>query len=195
MATVEQALEVARDLFPDLPAGFPYEDFQLEELILPDGDDMGIHSDDDDVKEEDVQTQSGFGSCIVIQNLPKAPEEKYDKLMGVVRTIASKLGDVRDNGIYMPLDDATKMTKGFAFVELARKEDAEAALTDERFVSGYQLDKNHKLTLCRFDDFDKYAKVPDEYAPLEPAPYKQPPENIRLRRYEPTWYDFMTVLR
>lgn len=33
----------------------------------------------------------------VIQNLPKAPEEKYEKLMGVVRTIASKLGDVRES--------------------------------------------------------------------------------------------------
>ncbi|PNW85513.1 hypothetical protein CHLRE_03g190100v5 [Chlamydomonas reinhardtii] len=169
--------EVAKQLYPDLPQGFPYDNFDLEELILPPGDDMGIKSDDDDVRDEDVQTQSGFGSCIVIQNLPKAPEEKYEKLMGVVRTIASKLGDVRENGIFMPLDDATKTTKGFAFVEMARKEDADAALSDERFINGYQLDKNHKLTLSRFDDFDKYAKVPDEYVQPEPVAYKQP-ENL-----------------
>ncbi|GLI69794.1 hypothetical protein VaNZ11_014493 [Volvox africanus] len=168
---------VARDLFPDMPPGFPFENFDLEELILPTGDDMGIKSDDDDIKEEDIQTQSGFGSCLVIQNLPKAPEEKYEKLMTVVRTIASKMGELRENGIYMPLDETTKMTKGFAFVELARREDVDAALLDERFANGYQLDKNHKLIFCRFDDFDKYAKVPDEYAPLEQVPYKQP-ENL-----------------
>lgn len=56
--------EVAKQLYPDLPQGFPYDNFDLEELILPPGDDMGIKSDDDDVRDEDVQTQSGFGSCI-----------------------------------------------------------------------------------------------------------------------------------
>ncbi len=56
--------DVAKQLFPDLPQGFPYDNFDLEELILPPGDDMGIKSDDDDVKDEDVQTQSGFGSCV-----------------------------------------------------------------------------------------------------------------------------------
>lgn len=60
------------------------------------------------------------------------------------------------------------------YIILWDRQDADAALADERFVNGYQLDKAHKLTLCRFDDFDKYAKVPDEYAPLEPTPYKQP---------------------
>lgn len=55
---------VARELFPDMPPGFPFERFDLEELILPSGDDMGIRSEDDEVKEEDIQTQSGFGSCL-----------------------------------------------------------------------------------------------------------------------------------
>ncbi len=49
-------------------------------------------------------------------------------------------------------------------------------------MNGYQLDKNHKLTLCRFDDFDKYAKVPDTYAPLEPVAYKQPVRGCDGRR-------------
>ncbi len=64
MAPEIDVYAVAKDLFPDMPPGFPFENFDLEELILPDGDDMGIRSDDDDVKEEDVQTESGFGSCI-----------------------------------------------------------------------------------------------------------------------------------
>jgi hypothetical protein len=45
-------------------------------------------------------------------------------------------------------------------------------MLDERFMNGYQLDKNHKLTLCRFDDLDKYARVPDEYAPLQAQAFK-----------------------
>ncbi len=57
-------LAVAQQLFRDQPPGFPYENFDLEELILPDGDDMGIPSDDEDVDEEEVETESGFGSVV-----------------------------------------------------------------------------------------------------------------------------------
>jgi translation initiation factor 3 subunit B len=57
-------LSVAAQLFPEMPLGFPYVDFEVEELILPDGDNMGIGSDDDDVKEEDLSTNTGFGSCV-----------------------------------------------------------------------------------------------------------------------------------
>ena len=62
-------LAVARQLFKDQPVGFPYEGFDLEELILPDGDDMGIPSDDEDVQEEETDFESGFGSVIGAGNL------------------------------------------------------------------------------------------------------------------------------
>jgi len=44
--------------------GFPFGDFDLEDVMLPEDDDMGIPSDDDDDLEEEVQTESGFG-CVV----------------------------------------------------------------------------------------------------------------------------------
>lgn len=57
-------LAIARELFRDQPPGFPYENFAVEELILPDGDDMGIKSEEDDVDEEEVETESGFGTVV-----------------------------------------------------------------------------------------------------------------------------------
>jgi hypothetical protein len=57
-------LEVARKLFRDQPAGFPFEGFDIEELILPEGEDFGVRSDDEDVGEEELETESGFGSVI-----------------------------------------------------------------------------------------------------------------------------------
>jgi hypothetical protein len=80
---------VARQLFPDLPPGFPYEGFEPEELILPDGDDMGIRSDDDDVKDEDVPTQSGFASCI---------GEAALRLSEQLRWLSGRLGTARGAG-------------------------------------------------------------------------------------------------
>lgn len=48
----------------DQPPGFPFEGYDLEELILPDGDDMDIRSDDEASEEEEMETVSGFGSVI-----------------------------------------------------------------------------------------------------------------------------------
>lgn len=93
MAELADPMDVARDLFPDLPPGFPYEGFELEELILPSGDDMGIRSDEDDVKEEDVQTESGFGSVVGGQSMqrqrPGASATAAVLWCGEVRVVAA----------------------------------------------------------------------------------------------------------
>jgi hypothetical protein len=44
--------------------GFPFGDFNLEDVMLPEDDDMGIPSDDDEDLEDEVTTETGFG-CVV----------------------------------------------------------------------------------------------------------------------------------
>ena len=52
-------------LFEGQPKGFPFDDFEVDDIMLPDGDDMDIPSDDDDAAdEEEIQAESGFGSVI-----------------------------------------------------------------------------------------------------------------------------------
>jgi translation initiation factor 3 subunit B len=165
--------EVARQLFRDQPAGFPYEGFDIEELILPEDDDMGIGSDDDAEEEEELETETGFGSVIVVDNLPVVPEDKHEKLTNVLRKIYSQIGNVREGGIFMP-KDANNMSKGFAFVEFQSPQEAQAARVQ---TDGYKLDKNHTFKVSMFDDFDRYAKVPDEYQALDIKAYT-PTENL-----------------
>jgi hypothetical protein len=50
-------------LFPGQPRGFPFGDFDVEDVMLPDGDDMGIPSEESDAEPE-VQAESGFGAVI-----------------------------------------------------------------------------------------------------------------------------------
>jgi hypothetical protein len=38
-------------------------------------------------------------------------------------------------------------------------------------TDGYKLDKNHTFKVSMFDDFDRYAKVPDVYAAPEIKEY------------------------
>lgn len=59
-----QELEIARELFPGQPDGFPFAGaFESSRVRLPADDDMGIDSNDDEAMEE-VQTETGFGSVI-----------------------------------------------------------------------------------------------------------------------------------
>ena len=61
----EQVEAQIEKLFEGQPRGFPFGDFEVDDIMLPDGDDMDIPSDDDDAAdEEDIQAESGFGSVI-----------------------------------------------------------------------------------------------------------------------------------
>eukprot|EP00898_Chlorokybus_atmophyticus_P002542 jgi/Chlat1/3289/Chrsp22S03537 len=139
----------------------------LDRIQLPAGDDMGIHSDEEEEDEDELpQTESGFGNVIVVDHLPQVPHEKFDKLVTVVKKIFGQLGTIRDNGLWMPTDESGK-TKGYAFEAVAAKENTD----------GYKLDKSHVFKVNMFDDFERYSKVPDEYHTPEPQPY-QPKENL-----------------
>lgn len=46
----------------------------------------------------------------------------------------------------------------------------EAELAKEK-TNGYKLDRAHIFAVNMFDDFDKFMKVPDEWAPPEHKPY------------------------
>jgi hypothetical protein len=49
-----------------------------------------------------------------------------------------------------------------------RQQEAQAARAQ---TDGYKLDKNHTFKVSMFDDFDRYAKVPDTYAAPEVKEY------------------------
>ncbi|KAK9836110.1 hypothetical protein WJX81_002073 [Elliptochloris bilobata] len=155
-------------LFEGQPKGFPFEGFQLEDVMLPEDDDMGIPSEDEIDDEEELETESGFGSVIVVDNLPEVPPEKFAKLSSVVHKIFSKAGSIRPDGLLMPIDEATKVSKGFAFVEFSAPQEAMAA---QQLLNNYVLDKRHTFVVTLFDDFEKYARVPLEYEAPEPKPF------------------------
>lgn len=77
-----------------------------------------ICSDDDDLNEEDaLEFDAGFGNIIVVDNLPVVPKEKFEKLEGVVRKIYSQIGVIKENGLWMPVEEKTGKTKGYCFIE------------------------------------------------------------------------------
>jgi translation initiation factor 3 subunit B len=53
-------------------------------------------------------------------------------------------------------------------VPVLHSQEAQAAKAQ---TQDYKLDKNHTFKVSMFDDFDKYARVPEEYAAPEEKPY------------------------
>jgi translation initiation factor 3 subunit B len=52
-------------LFEGQPKGFPFGDFDIDDVMLPEGDDMGFPSDDEGADQEDeVKAESGFGNVV-----------------------------------------------------------------------------------------------------------------------------------
>ena len=118
---------------------------------------------------EDAKQETGFASVIVVDNLPQIPEAKFPKLLSVLTKIFSQIGEIREGGLLMPQDES-KTTLGYAFVEFATEQQAQSAVEQ---TNGYKLDKSHIFKVCKFDDFEKYTKVPDEYAAPAPKPFTQ----------------------
>jgi translation initiation factor 3 subunit B len=77
------------------------------------------HSDDEEVlrNEEPPELDMGLSNIIVVDNLPVVPPEKFEKLENVIRKIYSQIGVIRENGLWMPVNQATKKTYGYCFIE------------------------------------------------------------------------------
>lgn len=156
--------------------GINLNDVSWASITLPDGQDFGIKSDDEDLNEEDsLEFEGGFGNIIVVDNLPVVPREKFEKLEGVVRKIYSQIGVIKDDGLWMPVDPATQRTLGYCFIEYNTPQEAELA---KEKTNGYKLDRAHIFAVNMFDEIEKFMKVPDEWAPPETKPYT-PGENLQ----------------
>lgn len=53
--------------------------------------------------------------------------EKFDKLTAILTKIFSGSGRIREGGLFHPMDEEKKMSKGYAFVEYENAEQARAA--------------------------------------------------------------------
>ena len=142
--------------------GWPWDGFNIEEGELPDqSDDYGVPSEDEeDFNAEGIQKDEGFSCVVVVDNLPVIGIEKYEKLLGVLKKIFSQIGEVHEDGLYMPVDEQTKKTKGFAFIEFANPDQAKIA---RQQAEGYKLDKSHTFKCNLLKEVEDLSATPEEY--------------------------------
>lgn len=92
-------------MYEGQPRGFPFGDFDLADVMLPEDDDMDIPSGSDEEQEEDLQTESGFSNVLgagrcrsaclcVVSLLPPAAA-----CMQELRSLAAAAGAVAVAGV------------------------------------------------------------------------------------------------
>jgi len=65
-------------------------------------------SDGEEEEEETLETESGFGNFIIVDNLPVVASEKYEKLEGAIRKIFGQIDIITQNGLLMTKDESGK---------------------------------------------------------------------------------------
>ena len=99
-----------------------------------------------------------WGNVIVVDNLPKIPMAKHDKLLGVLKRIFAQTGTIER--LVMPQEN--DKTLGVAFVEFATAEEAVKAI---RLTDGYALDKSHVFKVNAYGDLIKLDATEEAYTP------------------------------
>jgi len=99
-----------------------------------------------------------FSKYFVINNLPKCNDAKSKKLIELlVKLYAKKNFNVEESRITMPFN-AEGMTEGVAFVLTNSEEQAKLGAA---IINNHPLDKNHMLSACQINDFEKIMLISD----------------------------------
>jgi hypothetical protein len=131
--------------------------------------------------EERVQSREDMNAVIVVDNIPQVDVDKFSKLQAVLRKLFSKFGEIVN--IEIPIGGTPGKTLGcagthiapaaprlganqsgarlsFCFVEYETQDRARAAIGE---MDNYKLDKAHQFRVNAFQDFERFANIPDKF--------------------------------
>ncbi|CAG8571632.1 2838_t:CDS:2, partial [Scutellospora calospora] len=149
-----------------------------------------------DIEEKyQVPFEDGFDTIIVVDNVPIVDESKKDKLLKFIRKIFKNAGDIKEEGIHMPMDPDPKtedpISKGFLFIEFETPEQATMAIKQ---YDRYPMDKTHYLAVNRFTDIEKYSQIEEEYKEPEEEKFIEK-EHLRSWLTDPQARDQFVLYR
>ncbi|KAF2474765.1 eukaryotic translation initiation factor 3 subunit B [Lindgomyces ingoldianus] len=126
-----------------------------------------------DIEEQyQVRLDEGLDAFVVVDGLPVVPEDNRAKLVKFLLRKLNSVGRVKDDGVFMPLNDEGK-TEGYAFVEYNAPSEAVQAVKQ---LHGTPLDKKHTMAVNKLTDIDRYGRegrIEEEYYPPEIEPFQQ----------------------
>ncbi|EGX50728.1 hypothetical protein AOL_s00054g814 [Orbilia oligospora ATCC 24927] len=124
-----------------------------------------------DLREQyEVKLEEGLDTFVVIDGLPKVPEDNKPKLVKFLVKKLQAVGTTKEDAVYMPMGDDGQ-SQGFAFVEY---ETATQAAQAVKKLNGLALDKKHTLAVNKLTDIERYGRegrIDEKYVDPEPEPF------------------------
>lgn len=117
--------------------------------------------------------EEGLDTFIVIDGLPKVPEDSRAKLVKFLLRKLTPVGKTKEENVFMPLDDESKMTEGYAFVEYETPAQAAAAVKALHLTP---LDKRHTIAVNKLTDIERFGRegrIEEEYKAPEVPPFEE----------------------
>ena len=137
----------------------------------------GFEDEEDEIDFSDLDAQrevrldEGYDTFVLIDGIPKVPEDSMPKLLKFVLRKLITVGKTSEDRIHMPVVDG--MTEGYAFVEYAT---AEQAIRATKELHGTALDKRHTMAVNKMTDIERYGRegrINDEYVEPEIESFKE----------------------
>jgi translation initiation factor 3 subunit B len=113
------------------------------------------------------EVDTSLANVVIIQNTPKVPRAKEEKLKSVLAKLVTKVGTAQT--IEMPFGD-TEVSLGFCFLEMNSSQEASKVV---EILHNYKLDKSHVFSAMGMQDLQTYMNMPDEYVSAKPQEYKE----------------------
>ncbi|KAG9942232.1 translation initiation factor eIF-3b, partial [Aureobasidium melanogenum] len=133
-----------------------------------------VEIDYSDLREQfDVRMEEGLDSFVVVDGLPKVPEESKAKLIKFILRKLTTAGKTSEDLVLMPISDETNMTEGYAFVEYESPAQAQAAV---KALNGTPLDKKHTMAVNKLTDIERFGRegrIDEDYSPPEIEPFQE----------------------
>jgi translation initiation factor 3 subunit B len=117
--------------------------------------------------------EEGLDTFVVIDGLPKVPEDSRPKLIKFLLRKLTTAGKTKEDNVFMPMDEATQQTGGYAFVEYETPAQAVAAV---KALNGTPLDKKHTIAVNKLTDIERYGRegrIDEDYKEPEIAPFEE----------------------
>ncbi|KAF2265671.1 eukaryotic translation initiation factor 3 subunit B [Lojkania enalia] len=166
-----------------------------ENLPLEDEEFDESQIDFTDLEEQyQVRLDEGLDAFVVIDGLPVVPEDNRAKLIKFILRKLNSVGRVKDDGVFMPLNEETGQTEGFAFVEYSAPAEAIHAVKQ---LNGTPLDRKHTMVVNKLTDIDRYGRegrVDEEYHEPQIEPFQQK-EHLRSWLGDPEGRDQLVMYR
>jgi len=149
------------------------EESDSEDFSDPEGFEDNITDEEllGDILVQRPKENDSNDSVVIVDGLPEVGEDRREKLKKLIikKQFQDNGLEIVENSYDFPVNQTTKMTKGFAIIEVKNKATAEKAV---KLLNNVPLDKKHQLSVFLLSAVNESNKMPEKFVEPTPIPFQ-----------------------